>query len=95
MRYMLRVHVSLVELPEEPPAEEHTPGSDPMEGAMKSIGTMAARIFQPGAIAMPMAEPGGLDWRKAVAVSASNFSTATKILSEFEELTATIQLERV
>ena len=62
MRYMLRVHVSLVELPEEPPAEEHAPGSDPMEGAMKSIGTMAARIFQPGAIAMPIAEPGGLDW---------------------------------
>lgn len=103
MRYMLRVHISLVELPEPPafetdPSESPKSGEEALEGAMHSLGKMATSLLTPGGAPMmfaPAVEPGGLDYRKSVAVHAASFESATKILSEFEQLTATIQLERV
>lgn len=97
MRYMLRVHIQLIEIPE-PPEEPHEspfPRSDTVEGTVSSIAATAQRLLSGQMLMMPSVEPGGFDFRKSVAIVAPSFESAAKIVGEFDNLTQQISLERV
>ncbi len=92
MRYALSVEIKLTEMPEEEPVQEDpAPGSDPAVGIQNMMVAATKLLRQPGFI-YPM-QPAGLDFRKQVAVTVSNFATLA-IIEQYESLTKEIQLER-
>ena len=98
MRYMLRIHVCMMEIPEPDFPPDDTPPKDAteaVEGAVHAMAKTAQRLFSAPGMMMPAMEPGGLDFRKTVAITAPSFTSAAQILGQFDALTASIQLERV
>jgi len=90
---MLSLEVKLSEIPDEPTADETLAlGADPM--AM--LGKMASRVMASGApgTIYPMPRmPGGLDFRKAVAVTVPSVAGLGKICEQFDQLAEQIQVE--
>ena len=90
-RYALSVEVKLIELPNQfDPPEEPLPTDDPM----KMAGLMMARMAAPAAYPAYQQQPVGVNYHKAVTVSAHGFVGAARIIERFDELASRIEAEQ-
>lgn len=93
MRYTLSIELKMVEIPEPLECPAGVSETDPVQmlgkvatGIMSSIG--------PGSIVALPRMPGGMDFRRAAAITVPNVAGLGRIAQQFDDLVNQIQLER-